>query len=272
MPSPFPGMDPYIEQPSLWGDFHNNLASEIQAILNQVIRPDYFARLIPYVTYETIAIGQREQTYPDVSVFQPKSEVDPAAMGRRYNTTMVMEAVSVESEVEVDFPLRLQSIEIRSVVDGRLVTVIEILSPVNKRPGHKAYAAYQRKRRQILNSNEVHLLEIDLLREGQRPPLARPVPTAPYYVMLSRTNRRPRVQVWPIQLADKLPVVPVPLLAPDDDAMLDLGQAVASVYERGAYDLQLNYREEPASPQLSEEEGHWIAERLGSSRSSINPR
>ena len=59
MPSPFPGMDPYIEQPALWGDFHNNLASQIQAYLNQQIRPHYFARFIPYVTYETVAIGHR---------------------------------------------------------------------------------------------------------------------------------------------------------------------------------------------------------------------
>ncbi|MCE7988453.1 MAG: DUF4058 family protein [Caldilinea sp. CFX5] len=267
MPSPFPGMDPYIEQQSVWGDFHNNLASEIQAILNRQIRPDYFARLIPYLTYENVAIGQRDPTYPDVSVFQPRPEVDPATLGRRYNTALVMESVSVESEVEMDFPLRLQSIEVHSVVDGRLVTVIEILSPVNKKPDHKAYAAYQRKRRKILNSNEVHLLEIDLLRAGQRPPLARPVPAAPYYVMLSRTNQRPKVQVWPIQLTDKLPVVPVPLLAPDDDALLDLGAAVASVYERGAYDLQLDYRAEPPLPKLSEQEARQVVELLSSLRS-----
>lgn len=266
MQSPFPGMDPYIEQPSLWGDFHNGLAGEIRSALNHGIRPDYFARLIPYVTYETIAIGQREQTYPDVRVFHPQPDLDPAARGRRYATTMVMEPTPIESEVEIDFPLRLQSIEVRSVVDGRLVTVIEILSPVNKRPGHEAYETYRRKRRQILNRNEVHLLEIDLLRGGQRPSLARPVPAAPYYVMLSRTNRRPKVQVWPIQLTDKLPVVPVPLLAPDDDAMLDLGRAVASVYERGAYDLQLNYHEEPPPPKLSEQEAQWVAELLASIR------
>lgn len=267
MPSPFPGMDPYIEQPSLWGDFHNDLAGEIRSTLNHLIRPDYFARLIPYITYETVAIGQREQTYPDVSVFQPKGDADLTARGRRYSAMMVMESASVESEVEIDFPLRLQSIEIHSVVDGRLITLIEILSPVNKRPGHEAYIAYQRKRRQLLNSNEVHLLELDLLHGGQRPPLARPVPIAPYYVMLSRTNRRPKVQVWPIQLADKLPVIPVPLLAPDDDALLDLGQAVASVYERGAYDLQINYREEPPLPKFTEAEAQWVADRLASLRS-----
>lgn len=267
MPSPFPGMDPYIEHASIWGDFHNNLAAEIQALLNPQIRPDYFARLIPYVSYDTIAIGQREPTYPDVSVFRSGPEIDPASVGRRYNTAAVIESASVESEVEIDLPFRLHSVEVHSVVDGRLVTVIEILSPANKRPDNKTYVTYQRKRRTILNSNEVHLLEIDLLRAGQRPPLARPVPTAPYYVMLSRTNRRPRVQVWPIQLTDKLPVVPVPLLSPDDDALLDLGAAVASVYERGAYDLQLDYRAEPPLPKLSEQEARQMAELLSSLRS-----
>lgn len=267
MPSPFPGMDPYIEHGAVWGDFHNDLASEIRTLLNQDIRPDYFARLIPFVSYDTVAIGQREPTYPDVSVFRPGPEIDPAALGRRYHTTTVMESVSVESEVEIDVPLRLHSVEVHSVVDGRLVTVIEILSPANKRPDYKTYVTYQRKRRTILNSNEVHLLEIDLLRAGQRPPLARPVPAAPYYVMLSRTNRRPKVQVWPIQLIDKLPVVPVPLLAPDDDALLDLGAAVASVYERGAYDLQLDYRAEPPPPKLSEQEARQVTELLVSLRS-----
>ena len=93
-------------------------------------------------------------------------------------------------------------------------TYIGILSSVNKRPGHQAHLAYQRKRRNLVYS-EVHLLEIDLLRGGGRPPLVRPVPPAAYYVVLSRAERRPRVDVWPIQLSDCLPVLPVPLLAPD---------------------------------------------------------
>jgi hypothetical protein len=87
------------------------------------------------------------------------------------------------------------------------------------------------------------------------------VPLAPYYVVLSRTTRRPTVEVWPIQLADRLPVLPVPLLEPDPDAVLALGALVASVYERGAYAAEIDYRQ-PASGPLSDSEVAWIDELL----------
>jgi hypothetical protein len=264
-------MDPYIEQPEIWGDFHNNLSSQIQAALNEIIRPNYFARLIPYVTYEVVGIGQVSRTYPDVSVFQPSGVVTERAPVGGAVTAAVIDPAPVESEVELEFPLRLHYVEIRTVVDAELVTVIEILSPVNKRPGHEAYEHYLRKRRQILQSDTVHLLEIDLLRGGKRPPLVQPVPEAPYYVMLSRASERPKVKVWPMHLADRLPVVPVPLLPPDPDVPLDLRAAVASVYERGAYDLQLNYGEAPPPPQLSESEAARVKQLLRAYRHGQQP-
>lgn len=148
-------------------------------------------------------------------------------------------------------------IEIRTAAAQQLITVIEILSPVNKRPGHEAYRDYRRKRRDLLRSS-AHLLEIDLLRGGERPPLEQPVPPAPYYVVLSRADHRPTVEVWPIQLADRLPVLPVPLLEPDPDIPLDLGAAVRSVYERGAYGRQIDYRQPPPPPPLGKEEAEWL--------------
>jgi hypothetical protein len=150
----------------------------------------------------------------------------------------------------VEFPLRLFRVEVRATATQQLVTAIEILSPVNKRPGHDAYVDYQRKRRDLLRS-AAHLLEIDLLRGGERPPLEDPVPPAPYYVVLSRAEQRPRVQVWPLQHTDRLPVLPVPLLEPDPDVTVDLAAAVAAVYERGAYEPQIDYRQPPPPPPLS---------------------
>ena len=252
MPSPFPGMDPYIETPELWSDFHNNLASEIQAHLNRLIQPHYFARLTPYVTYEVVEVGQVHGVRPDVGVWQLQT-----LPGESQASTATSAPAPVESLVTLEIPLRLQRVEIRATASQQLVTVAEILSPVNKCPSHDAYLAYQRKRRDILRS-EVHLLEIDLLRGGERPPLARPVPAAPYYVVLSRANRRPTVEVWPIQLADRLPVLPVPLLEPDPDVPLDLGAVVASVYERGAYASQIDYQQPPPPPALSKPEDDWL--------------
>lgn len=139
----------------------------------------------------------------------------------------------------------------------QLVTVIEILSRSNKRPGHAEWEKYQRKRMDLLHSS-VHLLEIDLLRAGERPPLTRPVPPAPYYAVLSRAETRPTVDVWPIQLSEALPLLPVPLMAPDADARLDLGAAVATVYDRGPYSRVIDYREPPPLPPLSPEEQAWV--------------
>jgi hypothetical protein len=262
MPSPFPGMDPYIETPELWSDFHSDLASEIRTELNRLIQPRYFARLTPYMTYEEIDIGLPRGFRPDVGVSQPQ----PPAGGPVRGAATITPAPE-ESRVPLEVPLRLNRVEIRTVGVQQLVAVIEILSPVNKRPAHQAYRDYRRKRRALLRS-EVHLLEIDLLRAGERPPLEQPVPPAPYYAVLSRADRRPNVAVWPIQLRDLLPVLPVPLLQPDPDAPLDLGTAVADVYERGAYAAQIDYRPAPPPPPLSPEEAGWVEELLRDRRGS----
>ena len=126
----------------------------------------------------------------------------------------------------MEIPVRLYRVEIRTVGVEELVSVIEILSPVNKRRSHPACAEYRRKRQALLRSS-VHLTEVDLLRGGERPPLEERVSQAPYYIMLSRSEHRPEVQVWPVQLGVRLPVVPVPLLEPDPDASLDLNALVA---------------------------------------------
>jgi len=256
MPSPFPGMDPYIENPEVWSDFHGNMATEIQGQLNRAIQPRYVARLTPYVTYELVEIAQVRSVRPDVGIWQPQPPRGGVA-----EAVAVIAPAPVESAVLLEFPLRLFSVEIRKVETMQLVTAIEILSPVNKRPGHDAYQDYQRKRRELLRSS-AHSMEIDLLRGGERPPLERPVPRAPYYVILSRAERRPTVEVWPIQLQDRLPVLPVPLLEPDPDVALDLGAAVAAVYERGGYAVLIDYRRPPPPPALLEDEAFWLDEHL----------
>lgn len=254
MPSPFPGRDPYIETPRIWSDFHGDLAGEIRAELNRTIRPTYYAGLTPYVTYETIEVTQRktEGIRPDVGIW--KTAAGPLATA----TVPLVETEPVESMVTLELPLELFSVEIRTAADDFLVTSIEILSPVNKRRGHDAHIDYLRKRRELLRS-AAHLIEIDLLRAGVRPPLDQPVPLAPYYVMLSRATRRPHVAVWPIPLNARLPVIPVPLLEPDPDVSLDLGAIVASVYERGGYDTRIDYRQPVPPPALSAEESAWVA-------------
>ncbi|MBX2997557.1 MAG: DUF4058 family protein [Caldilineaceae bacterium] len=263
MASPFPGMDPYIEQSRIWADFHSDLASEIRAYLNAQIRPAYFARLTPYTTYEVIEVAQSrlQGVRPDVGVMQRRPLLPHAG------TATLTEPAPVESIVKMEAPLEIMSIEIRHASEEYLVTAIEILSPVNKQRGHEAHRDYQRKRRELLRSN-VHFIEIDFLRAGERSPLDRPVPPAPYYVSLSREGQRPKILVWPIPLNARLPTIPVPLAHGDPDATLNLAQVVAAVYERGGYDVQIDYREAAPPPPLSEEEEQWVDQSLAPYRST----
>lgn len=251
MSSPFPGMDPYIERPELWSDFHTNLATEIRASLNEQFQPRYFARLTSHKVYETFEDATSHNIRPDVGIWQPNPPVGDVAIG-----ALTITPAPVTSVVPMEVPLELHSVEIRMVDTQLLVTTIEILSPVNKRRGHEAHIDYQRKRRDLLRSS-VHFIEIDLLRVGERFPLERPVPLAPYYVFLSRADRRSN-KVWHLALKDKLPILPVPLLEPDPDVPLDLGAAVATVYERGAYRPQIDYRQSPPPPDLAAEDATWV--------------
>lgn len=251
MPSPFPGMDPYIEQPRLWMDFHSDLAAEIRTELNRQIRPAYFARLTPYTTYQVVEIGlsRRQMILPDVGVMR---EIAPPYAGG----VAVLDP-PVESVVQMEAPIELLSVELLRADDETLITAIEILSPVNKRPGHDAHRDYRRKRQELLRSG-AHFIEIDFLRAGERSPLDKPVPTAPYYVSLSRVGQRPAISVWPIPLHSRLPTIPVPLDFGDPDAVLPLSQIVASVYERGGYDAQIDYRQPVPPPPLSDAEAAWV--------------
>jgi hypothetical protein len=217
MPSPFPGMDPYLEAPRRWLEFHNHLAAEVCAALNRTLDPRYVASLTSSIAYQ-------------------------------------------------EMPLTLYRVEILTAEEEQLATAIEILSPSNKRRGHEDALDYRRKRRDLCRSS-AHLMEIDLLRGDERPPLDEPVPEAPYYVLVSRAERRPRVQVWPIQLRDPLPAVPVPVLEPDPDAPLDLQAALTSAYERGAFTRKIDYQRPPPPPPLSVEEAAWVEAVLRQHRS-----
>ena len=160
----------------------------------------------------------------------------------------------------MEVPLRLANVEVHEAGTDILVTAIEILSPINKRPGRERQK-YLRKRRELLRS-EAHVMELDLLRGGERSPLETPLPPASYYISLARTDSRPYVDVWAIQLEARLPVLPVPLSAPDPDVPLDLGAIVQAVYERGGYATRLDYRQPAPPPALEAEQQAWVEQLL----------
>jgi hypothetical protein len=166
MPSPFPGMDPYLEAPDIWPDLREALAGEMRAELNLLLPQPYYARLEvrPEVGIVDNA-GTAGRIVPDVTVVKPRdAPTAPATVtvSERRATLSASVEVIVASE-----SLRHQVVEIRDASRGhKLITLIEIVSPSNKRAGVDR-RAYLRKQREVLES-DASLVEIDLLRAGER--------------------------------------------------------------------------------------------------------
>jgi hypothetical protein len=267
MPSPFPGMDPYLEG-EMWQEFHDRLANQISVQLMPLLAPKYVALLAKRYVLDRPLLGifdlpTERILYPDVHIVAPRvqpvpglstaEEVTPGSAG----VVVTEPAAELASPVSEEVPLL--SVEIRDVAQRRLVTLLEILSPVNKRgEGAREYA----ERRMELLQTRTHLLEIDLLRQGRRIPLLGELPPASYYVYLSRAPRRPFTQIWPIPLREPLPTVPVPLLPPDPDVPLDLQAAVRACFDLVGYERLLDYSGPPPPPELDEEDAAWVAEIL----------
>ena len=247
MHSPFPGMDPYLEAPSIWPDVHTSLMSIFREQLTPLLAPKYVAELETQVVIDHLD-DDPQVVLPDVSLTSPEVSVEaPSAVA-------VAAPAPVEVRVPMDVPTRLVSVYIRQRETARLVAVIELLSPVNKRHG-KGREEYLEKRRTLLTS-PVHVIEIDLLRRYPRMPFDDPLPPAHYLVMVCKAGERPRSSVWPISVRQLLPTIPIPLLSPDPPVPLDLGQALRTAYERARYDLRVDYHLPPIPP-LSPTDTAW---------------
>ncbi|MEZ4869872.1 MAG: DUF4058 family protein [Caldilineaceae bacterium] len=243
MPSPFPGMDPYLEG-SLWTTLHFTLAAEIVRQLAPKLRPRYVALPVERFVLEITESLTAHSTsiYPDAGVAATASE-KVSSGGAAATMTMMTPPLRMATVIPERVPQ--VSIEIRDVQARRLVTAIELLSPTNKQGD--GYEEYLRKRRQLLQS-DTHLIEIDLLRRGKRVPMRQPLPKAQYFVFLSRVEERPMLLVWPISLAQPLPTMPIPLLPGDDDVLLDLQAAFTATYDLLGYELLVDYGSAPDVP------------------------
>lgn len=268
MPSPFPGMDPYLEG-IIWPDVHQRLATEISRRLAPRLRPGYVARLALTVFHDDPSIEGIGIVYPDVEVTRRSMGallhelqarvVEPVATDIRVTWQPIPPAPLVVPILDA-MEFHQVTIEVRDTLKNELVTAIELISPANKRePG---LAEYKKKRLKLIDAG-VHLLEIDLIRRGTRP-IAHPgLPNSAYVVALTRRFSR-KLELWPLRLQDFLPVLPVPLKDPDPDVPLELGPALAVIYDEAVYELSIDYSQKPPPPALSEEEAEWLAQIVNS--------
>jgi len=255
MPSPFPGMDPFIENQE-WSDFHPNLIVRIQESLVPKVSPRYLVRIERRVYVEHSSDGDREWVRPDVTVLDRDRTPGPGSGG----TALATELEPIVLTLPMPETLRESYLIVRERETMEVVTVIEVLSPGNKRPGADGRREYLGKREEVLGSAS-HLVELDLLRGGDRLPTVQPLPEGDYYAFVSRANRRPRVEVyaWPLRRA--LPTIPIPLSNGDPDVSLDLQKALNTVYDRAGYSYSLDYSH-PLRPPLSDAEQTWFRQFL----------
>ena len=263
MKSPFPGMDPYIEDCGLWGDFHQRLIARIADALGESAPQRYLVRTQER-SYLVLVQSEGKNSYPfvpDVSVTAPQG---------RKKTTGKRSATAV-AEIEENEPVTMRAfieeehreafVEIyEATAEQRLVTCIEVLSPSNKRSGVEGRDLYLRKRQSLLLS-DTNLVEIDLLRGGQRMPMLDPWPTSPYTLLVARARKPQLCKVWPAHFRRPLPNIPVPLLKPDPDLRLDLQPLVDDIYQRSRYERSIDYTR-PLNPPLAPEESAWLQEQL----------
>lgn len=248
MPSPFPGMNPYLEHPRFWQGFRGRFISAAASAIEAELGPQYFVE-IEHTVYvrELPEAPAMFAGRPDVYVGrQPARETDEHSAVRPAPGPA---AVAIESPSRVRLPsvdlVREPFIEIRDAAGEEVVAVLELLSPSNKKPGPDR-AQHLAKRAAVLYS-PAHLVEIDLLRgHGARMPIGG-LPQCDYYVMVSRAADRPDAGVWPLGIRQRLPVIPVPLKDGDDPARIDLQALLHEVYDAAGYQKRV-YAVEPEPP------------------------
>jgi len=274
MPSPFPGMDPYLESPGIWAGLHNALALEIRGELNRMLPAPYYADVEERAELGIIDDPDaRQRIIPDIVVVKhPLAPPRVEGVGVTVATRARRE-ISPNVELEVfNEPIRHLFVEIRDPTRGhKLVTLIEIVSPSNKRPGRDR-KAYARKQREVIES-DASLIELDLLRAGRRVltdlGLAamiehlKPKPT--YVVLVNRAWRRGAgmitCQVFPIGLREPLPCIAVPLKQGEDEIPLDLQYVFDRAYDTGPYRRgAVDYAGPVPAPALDEQDAAWASE------------
>jgi hypothetical protein len=246
MPSPFPGMNPYFEQPGVWKGFHTSFLIRLADALTPQANPRYFVNVEQSVYIDRGEDERELLGYADATVTR---NLEPATSPTGGIATLEAPETGTVRYGAVKKTHRW--LTVRDTATRRVVTVIELLSPSNKMGGNRG--EYLRKRRRVLRST-AHLVEIDLLRGGPRMPTGG-VRASDYRIVVSRRPDRPRVQVWPVGLREPIPVIPIPVRTGEQDLRLELKPLVDEVYDKGGYRFHLYGT--PPDPPLLPADAEW---------------
>jgi hypothetical protein len=254
MAGPFPGMDPYLEDPAYWQGVHNRLIDYIDSVLNKLLPEPYAA----YTEVRCYIERSEDSIRPDV-LLQTKlrSTVKTGGSG-----AALADASDIPLHFEV-WPIESREayISIRDVTrKQRVITTIEMLSHANKTTRNDGRRLYREKQEKILAS-ESHLIEIDLLRAGTftaAVPLTvfEPGENPDYLVCLHRAKTGGAFDVWPVNIRQRLPRIDVPLEEGVPDVVLDLQAVMDRAYDEGSYIRKTDYTQSPVPP-LKDDDRAW---------------
>lgn len=251
MPSLFPGIDPFIEGYE-WEDFRSRFITAMSDALVPAIRPDYLVRAEKRV-YVEHPFDNSELIQPDLTIVR-QSPRSPNRSRIAGGMTAILEPV--ECTLPGPFEVQEKYLVIRKLDSSEVVTVIELLSPSNKRSGSEGRVAYLAKRDDVLQSR-TNLVELDRLRGGLRLPTVETLPAGDFYAFVNRAARRLRVDVYAWPLPHRLPPIPIPLSPGDREVTLDL----QAVFDRAGYDYSLDHSQ-PVIPPLSKPTAKWVRDVL----------
>ncbi|MFB2897376.1 DUF4058 family protein [Aerosakkonemataceae cyanobacterium BLCC-F50] len=255
MPSPFPGMNPYLEDPELWSEVHHRLITAIADALAPSLLPKYYVA-IEKRTYlsdieDSVLVG-----IPDVAIFSRRSNNSET----RSTLTLTSQTEAITVTIPQPEEIRESYLAIKETGTGVVVTVVEILSPKNKR-SKEGREAYERKRQQVLASL-TNLVEIDLLRNGKPMRIIEKI-QSDYRILISRSDRRPSASLYAFNLPDQIPSFPLPLQSRETEPLIELQSLLNGVYDRAGFGLRVDYNQEPVA-KLKPEDAIWVDELLRS--------
>lgn len=246
-------MDPYLEHPTIWADVHDRLITAIADELVPLVAPKYYVGLQRHA-YLLLAGDRINLGKPDVAIGMPTLPIGS------WSSAPIMGGVDVlDVEVPMEEETEENYLEVREVKTGKLITVIEVLSPVNK--SHpEGREEYIEKRNQILRTR-TNLVEIDLLRDGQPMMVFGADAKTHYRILVSPGWRRPHAKLYAFSVRDPIPSFPLPLLPKDEQPLVPLNDILHNLYRRARFDLRLDYTK-PPTPRLSLDDARWATQLL----------
>ena len=243
MPSPFPGIDPFLESQHFWEDFHPSFLTYCRDALNEILPAEYVAQLGERIRLVELSQKKAKLVLPDIAVIEEADKPSRRVAHRsKVAGVLTLEPVTIPLP-SVETEIRDVWIEIRRPPKRAPIAIIEVLSPTNK--SSDGFVEYKLKRTSTIRQ-KVHLVEFDFLLGGRRLSMGKPLPAGDYFALISRAERRPDSEVYAWTVRDRLPSIPIPLAPPDDDVVVDLGAVFTTAYSRGRYARLIDYTTPPS--------------------------